>query len=84
MISHLIGCHVDNIATSFTNLAPGEECDCDPDAEREEGEGDDDGEEAAVGPAARAVELEVREVRSEPRLAERLNLQSKEVFEESV
>ena len=66
------------------NLAPGEEGDCDPDAEREEGEGDDDGEDAAVGPAARAVELEVREVRGEPRLAERLNLQSKEVFEESV
>ena len=65
-------------------MAPGEEGDDNPDAECDEGEGDYDGEEAAVGPAARAVVLEVREVGGEPRLAERLNLQSKEVFEESV
>ena len=69
------------LTISYTNLAPGEKGDGDPDAERNEGEGDYDGEDAAVGPAPRAVVLEVREVRGEPRLAERLNLQGKKVFE---
>ena len=66
---------------NFYGSLPGEEGNDDPDAERDECEGDDDGQDGAVGPAAHAVVPEVREVRGEPRLAERLHLQRDRIVE---